>query len=155
MKNWWLYSLIFCGCVISTITCYYFIVLHKPTTSVTFVDELISRPPPPPPPFHLVPPSPPPNFIPKLPPRFAEIQINAIPRPLNVAGALPYVVWVNGKRKNLAPGEVRALAKALNLPLDSPPNDPELHSGKGWMQPLKIPQLNIKDYNVGVSANKK
>jgi len=153
VKNWWLYSLIFCGCTISVITCYYFISLNKAINHLAVTDELTLRPPPPP--FHLVPPSPPPSFIPKLPSRFVEIQINAVPRPLNIGGFYPYVVWVNGKQKNLKPGEVQILAKALNLPLDSPPNDPELHSGKGWLRPLQIPRLNIKDYNVGTSVTKK
>jgi hypothetical protein len=66
-----------------------------------------------------------------------EIQINPIPHPLNIDGMLPYVVWIDGKRANLNPREVRKLALSLDLPLNVR-GTPEMHAGAGWLEPHNL-----------------
>jgi hypothetical protein len=100
--------------------------------------KLLSPPPSLPPHIKNLKIPPPPNIEP------LEIQINPIPRPLNIGGFYPYVIWINGERAKLKPGEIAALAKALNLPLDSPPENAEIHSGAGWMHPFEIRNRTIK-----------
>lgn len=68
---------------------------------------------------------------------FTEIQINPIPHPLNLNGSIPYVIWIDGKRARLNPGEVRKLAVSLGLPLNVR-GTPEMHAGAGWHQPLDL-----------------
>jgi len=71
-------------------------------------------------------------------PIYSEIQINSIPFPLNIGGMYPYVVWVNGKKVNLKPGDSYKLAVALGLPLNPPPTE-DMHNGKGWLhEPLVL-----------------
>jgi hypothetical protein len=66
-----------------------------------------------------------------------EIQINPVPHPLNVDGFYPYVIWVNGERVRMKPGDIQQLAIALDLPL-YPPTTPEMHAGSGWLRPLDL-----------------
>jgi len=78
---------------------------------------------------------------PILLPFYSEIQINSIPFPLNIGGLYPYIVWVNGKKVNLKPGDSYKLAVALGLPLN-PPATEEMHNGEGWLNgPLAINKL--------------
>lgn len=65
-----------------------------------------------------------------------QIQINPAPFPFNITH--PYVVWVDGAKVNLSLRETKALAKALDLPLEAPKDTAELHAGSGWLQPLNI-----------------
>ena len=67
-----------------------------------------------------------------------EIQINAVPKPLDVDGFYPYMVWVNGKHSGLNPGQAKALARALNLPLHEKPTHYAIDRGDGWLYPLKL-----------------
>lgn len=80
---------------------------------------------------------PPVNYIKYANTSTTEIQINAIPHPLNIDGALPYVVWIDGKRANLNPREVRKLALSLDLPLNVR-GTPEMHAGAGWLEPHNL-----------------
>lgn len=66
-----------------------------------------------------------------------EIQINPIPHPLNINGFNPYVVWIDGQKARLNPGEVRKLAVSLGLPLNVH-GTPEMHAGAGWQEPLNL-----------------
>jgi hypothetical protein len=77
---------------------------------------------------------PPTNYINYASTSATEIQINPIPHPLNINGMLPYVVWIDGKRANLNPLEVRKLALSLDLPLNVR-GTPEMHAGAGWLEP--------------------
>lgn len=95
--------------------------------------------PPPPPPFSL-PPSPAPTFIPTFP-KDAIVQINSIPSPLNINGEIPLVVWVNGKQLELNNYQLKAIASTLNIKEDEQQNTAELHSGKGWLEPLTKNEL--------------
>ena len=36
-----------------------------------------------------------------------EIQINAVPKPLDMNGFYPYMVWINGKHSGLNPGQAK------------------------------------------------
>jgi hypothetical protein len=47
------------------------------------------------------------------------------------------VIWVNGERVQMKPGNIRKLAMALDLPL-YPTTTPEMHAGKGWLRPLDL-----------------
>lgn len=67
-----------------------------------------------------------------------EIQINAVPKPLDIDGIYPYMVWVNGKHSRLKPGEVKALAQALNLPIHEKPTHYAIDNGDGWLRPLPL-----------------
>ena len=67
-----------------------------------------------------------------------EIQINAVPKPLDVDGFYPYMVWVNGKHSGLNPGQAKALARALNLPLHEKPTHYAIDNGDGWLRPLPL-----------------
>lgn len=67
-----------------------------------------------------------------------EIQINAVPKPLDIDGLYPYVVWVNGKHSGLLPGEAKALAQALNLPIHEKPTHYAIDRGDGWLRPLPL-----------------
>jgi len=66
-----------------------------------------------------------------------EIQINPIPHPLNINGMIPYVVWIDGKRADLKPLEVRKLALSLDLPLNVR-GTAEMHAGAGWLEPHNL-----------------
>ena len=67
---------------------------YSPITQISSALDINSLPSPPSLPAHLenlkIPP--PPNIEP------LEIQINPIPRPLNIGGFYPYVIWINGER---------------------------------------------------------
>lgn len=115
-------------------------------TSPTPGINLLSPPPSLPPHIKNLKIPPPPNIEP------LEIQINPIPRPLNIGGFYPYVIWINGERAKLKPGEIATLAKALNLPLDSPPDNEEIHSGAGWMHPFVVRDNNIKINDLQTSS---
>ena len=67
-----------------------------------------------------------------------EIQINAVPKPLDMNGFYPYVVWINGKHSGLNPGQAKALAQALNLPLHEKPTHYAIENGDGWLRPLPL-----------------
>lgn len=67
----------------------------------------------------------------------SEIQINPIPHPLNINGMIPYVVWIDGKRADLNPLEVRKLALSLDLPLNVR-GTAEMHAGAGWLEPHNL-----------------
>ena len=67
-----------------------------------------------------------------------EIQINAVPKPLDINGLYPYMVWVNGKHSGLSPGEAKALAQALNLPIHEKPTHYAINNGDGWLRPLPL-----------------
>jgi hypothetical protein len=99
--------------------------------------SLIAPPPPPP---SLLPPSPAPTFTPTFP-KDAIVQINSIPSPLNINGEIPLVVWVNGKQLELNNYQLKAIASTLNTKEDEQQNTAELHSGKGWLEPLTKNQL--------------
>lgn len=99
------------------------------------IDFDFYQPPPPPPSIPM--PTSAPNFIPK-PIDFAEIQINEIPHPFNLNGHIPCQVWVNGERLNISPAEAQKLAKAVKLDKRSKIELSKLHSGDGWLAPLKV-----------------
>jgi len=109
--------------------------------------NLLSPPPSLPPHIKNLKIPPPPNIEP------LEIQINPIPRPLNIGGFYPYVIWINGERAKLKPGEIATLAQALNLPLDSPPDNEEIHSGAGWMRPFVTRNRGFKIDDLQTASN--
>jgi hypothetical protein len=67
-----------------------------------------------------------------------EIQINAVPKPLDIDGFYPYMVWVNGEPSGLNPGQVKDLAIALGLPIHEKPTHYAIHDGEGWTRPLSL-----------------
>jgi len=67
-----------------------------------------------------------------------EIQINAVPKPLDIDGFYPYMVWVNGEPSGLNPGQAKALAIALGLPIHEKPTHYAIHDGEGWLRPLSL-----------------
>lgn len=92
-------------------------------------------PPPPPPPnieFDL----PAPTYIPSFPKDFV-VQINPIPHPLSIDGQMPFAIWVNGKRLELSGAQVKHLTESLNIKYKKPQDTAEIHSGEGWLEPLK------------------
>jgi len=122
---------------------------YSPISQISSTLNIKSFSPPPSLPPHIknskIPP--PPNIEP------LEIQINPIPRPLNIGGFYPYVIWINGERAKLKPGEIATLAKALNLPLDSPPENAEIHSGAGWIYPFATSNRSIKIDDLQTASN--
>lgn len=122
---------------------------YSPTSQISSASNINLLSPPPALPSYLktlkIPP--PPNIKP------IEIQINPIPRPLNIGGFYPYVIWINGKKARLKPGEIATLAKALNLPLDSPPDNEEIHSGAGWMRPFVTRNRGVKIDDLQTASN--
>ena len=89
---------------------------------------------PPPRPPSILPPSPPPSFIPDI----REIQVNRLPHPFNVNGRVPFQVWVDGTRLPLNSNEAIAITKSLNLKFTQPEDTAEIHSGEGWIHPIKV-----------------
>lgn len=67
-----------------------------------------------------------------------EIQINAVPKPLDIDGFYPYMVWVNGEPSGLNPGQAKDLAIALGLPIHEKPTHYAIHDGEGWTRPLSL-----------------
>lgn len=96
-------------------------------------------PPPPPPPF-LLPPAPP-SFTPTRE-SVLNIQVNSIPHPFNIGGAMPYAIWVNGKLLPMSPKLSTDVAKALNLKFTQPKDTARIHNGEGWLSPLEIIKEN-------------
>lgn len=93
--------------------------------------------PPPPPPPSLLPPLPPPNFTPTKE-SVLNIQVNPIPHPFNIGGAMPYAIWVDGKLLPMSPKLSTDVAKALNLKFTQPKDTAKIHSGEGWLYPLEL-----------------
>ena len=85
-------------------------------------------------PPNILPPSPPPSFIPDI----REIQVNRLPHPFNVNGRVPFQVWVDGTRLPLNSNEAIAITKSLNLKFTQPEDTAEIHSGEGWIHPIKV-----------------
>jgi len=92
--------------------------------------------PPPPPPPSVLPSSMPPNFIPSAS-ELVDIQVNPIPAPFNLNGSMPYAIWVNGKLLPMSPKLSTDVARALNLKFTQPKDTAKIHSGEGWLYPLK------------------
>ena len=92
--------------------------------------------PPPPPPPSLLPP-PPPNFTPTKQ-SVLNIQVNPIPHPFNLNGTIPYAIWVNGKPLPMSYDLSQNVAQALRLEFKQPKDTAKIHSGEGWLYPLKI-----------------
>ena len=90
--------------------------------------------PPPPPPPNITPDSDPPNYIPDL----KNIQVNALPSPLNMNGNLPFAVWVDGKKLPMNSKQSQMIVKTLNIKFVEPKNTAEIHSGEGWLYPRSI-----------------
>ena len=67
-----------------------------------------------------------------------EIQINSVPKPLDIDGFYPYMVWVNGKPSGLSPGQAKKLALALGLPISQTPTHYAIQNGEGWLRPLSL-----------------
>ena len=67
-----------------------------------------------------------------------EIQINSVPKPLDIDGFYPYMVWVNGKPSGLSPGQAKKLAVALGLPISQKPTHYAIQNGEGWLRPLPL-----------------
>lgn len=67
-----------------------------------------------------------------------EIQINSVPKPLDIDGFYPYMVWVNGEPSGLNPGQAKALAIALGLPIHEKPTHYAIENGEGWIRPLSL-----------------
>ena len=67
-----------------------------------------------------------------------EIQINAVPKPLDINGFYPYMVWVNGEPSALSPGQIKDLAIALGLPIYEKPTHYAIENGEGWINPLSL-----------------
>jgi len=93
--------------------------------------------PPPPPPPSVLPSSMPPNFIPSAS-ELVDIQVNPIPAPFNLNGSMPYAIWVNGKLLPMSPKLSTDVARALNLKFTQPKDTAKIHSGEGWLYPLKV-----------------
>ena len=74
---------------------------------------------------------------------FPEIQVNRLPHPFNVNGQMPYQVWVDGERVPMNAQESRDVIKALNLKFVQPDDTAAIHSGAGWMRPLKLNKPDI------------
>ena len=67
-----------------------------------------------------------------------EIQINSVPKPLDIDGFYPYMIWVNGKPSGLNPGQAKDLAIALGLPIHEKPTHYAIQDGEGWTRPLSL-----------------
>jgi hypothetical protein len=112
----------------------FFFMLASCQVSQVAQDDFYKLPMPPLRPPEILPPSPPPSFTPDI----REIQVNRLPHPFNVNGTVPYQVWVDGERLPLNSNEAIAITKSLNLKFTQPPNTAEIHSGEGWIHPLRI-----------------
>ena len=92
--------------------------------------------PAPPPPPSFTPSSAPPSFTPPIE-QLINIQVNPIPHPFNLNGAMPYAIWINGEQLPMSPRLSQSIATALGLEFSQPKNTAKIHSGEGWLYPLK------------------
>lgn len=103
----------------------------------------IELPNPPPPPIGIEPTSSPPAFIPNIS-EIKELQINRLPHPFNLDGALPFAVWADGERLSLNGKQAKELASYLGIEFTQPPNTAEIHNGQGWIYPYPTKQNKIQ-----------
>lgn len=83
-----------------------------------------------------------------------EIQINAVPKPLDIDGLYPYMVWVNGEPSTLTNGQAKALAQALNLPIHEKPVHYAIENGDGWLRPLPL-KYSVYTYSTQFAYERK
>ena len=100
----------------------------------------------PPPPPNFIPPNPAPSFSPNIL-NAGEVQINRLPHPFNLNGRIPYAIWVDGKRVNLNPTQIKVLAQSLNLKFSQPLNTANIHNGEGWVFPYQLNENGKQNLN--------